>query len=42
MYTIVQERDDSEQFEQKLLIIEARIQEVNRELIILLGEIRTL
>ena len=41
MCTIIQERDNSEQFEQKLQIIEVRIREVNKKLITLLGEIRT-
>ena len=42
IYTIIRKRDNSEQFKQKLQIIEARVQEVNKELITLLGEIRTL
>ena len=41
MCTTIQERDDSEQFEQKLQIIKVRIRETNRKLIILPGEIRT-
>ena len=39
MCIIIKERDNSEQFKQKLQIIKARIQEVNKKLITLLGEI---
>ena len=42
VYATIREQDDSEQFEQKLQIIKARIRELNKKLIILLGEIRTL
>ena len=41
MCTTIYKWDDSEQFEQKLQIIKAKIQEVNKELITLLEKIKT-
>ena len=42
VYTTIKKRDNSEQFKLKLQIIKARIWKVNKELITLLEEIRTL